>query len=56
MILKIKNIYIIFNVGQHLPLSGGSFVMVTKEPLGVVAGIGAWNFPMQTCVWKVFNI
>lgn len=27
--------------------------MVQREPLGVIGGIGAWNFPMQTCVWKV---
>ncbi|XP_064122266.1 4-trimethylaminobutyraldehyde dehydrogenase-like isoform X2 [Macrobrachium nipponense] len=40
-------------VGQHVPLSGGSFAMVQREPLGVIGGIGAWNFPMQTCVWKV---
>lgn len=40
-------------VGQHVPLAGGSFAMVQRQPLGVVGGIGAWNFPMQTCVWKV---
>lgn len=40
-------------VGQHIPLGGGSFAMVQRQPLGVVGGIGAWNFPMQTCVWKV---
>jgi aldehyde dehydrogenase family 9 protein A1 len=23
------------------------------EPFGVVGAIGAWNYPFQTCVWKV---
>nr|XP_045612599.1 4-trimethylaminobutyraldehyde dehydrogenase-like isoform X1 [Procambarus clarkii] len=40
-------------IGQHVPLHGGSFAMVQRQPLGVIGGIGAWNFPMQTCVWKV---
>lgn len=39
--------------GQHIPLSNDSFAIVCREPLGVVAGIGAWNFPLQTCSWKV---
>lgn len=39
--------------GHHVPLEGNSFAMVSREPLGVIAGIGAWNFPMQTCTWKV---
>ncbi|KAF2344427.1 Aldehyde dehydrogenase domain, partial [Trinorchestia longiramus] len=38
--------------GLHVPLAGGSFALVAREALGVVAGIGAWNFPMQTAVWK----
>jgi len=43
--------------GQHVHLSGpgdagGSFCYVRREPLGVTAGIGAWNYPLQGCVWK----
>nr|CAD7201894.1 unnamed protein product [Timema douglasi] len=37
--------------GQHIPLRNDSFALVCREPLGVIAGIGAWNFPMQT-TWK----
>lgn len=39
--------------GQHNQLSKGTFGLVKREPLGVIAGIGAWNYPMQTCSWKV---
>lgn len=39
--------------GQHFDLPGGSFVMVRKEPLGVVAAIGAWNYPFQVMSWKM---
>ncbi|KAK7871852.1 hypothetical protein R5R35_006444 [Gryllus longicercus] len=39
--------------GQHVPFQGNSFAIVSREPLGVVGGIGAWNFPLQTCSWKV---
>ena len=34
-------------------MPGGSFAMVTREPYGVVAGIGPWNYPLQSCTWKV---
>ena len=40
------------NVGQHLPLSNGSFSYNIREPLGVCGGIGAWNYPFQMSVWK----
>jgi len=40
-------------VGQHVKMAGGSWAYVSKEPLGVIGGIGAWNYPMQTCMWKV---
>ena len=33
--------------GQHVKMGGGSWAYVTREPLGVVGGIGAWNYPMQ---------
>lgn len=31
---------------------GGDFVYTRREPLGVCAGIGAWNYPMQIAAWK----
>ena len=33
-------------------MPGGSFCLVSREPYGVVAGVGAWNYPLQTCTWK----
>ena len=37
--------------GQHIDL-GGDFVYTRREPLGVCAGIGAWNYPTQIACWK----
>ncbi|MGH3441835.1 MAG: betaine-aldehyde dehydrogenase [Nitriliruptorales bacterium] len=37
--------------GEHFDL-GGSFVYTRREPLGVCAGIGAWNYPLQIAAWK----
>ncbi|XP_063056891.1 4-trimethylaminobutyraldehyde dehydrogenase A-like [Engraulis encrasicolus] len=31
--------------GQHIQLPGGSFAYTRREPLGVCAGIGAFNYP-----------
>jgi betaine-aldehyde dehydrogenase len=31
---------------------GKSFAYTRREPLGVVAGIGAWNYPLQIACWK----
>ena len=31
---------------------GGDFVYTRREPLGVCAGIGAWNYPIQIAAWK----
>ena len=39
--------------GQHAKLPGGSFAIISKEPLGVVGGVGAWNYPLQTATWKI---
>uniref|UniRef100_UPI00358FE47F 4-trimethylaminobutyraldehyde dehydrogenase isoform X2 n=1 Tax=Myxine glutinosa TaxID=7769 RepID=UPI00358FE47F len=38
--------------GQHIPLGAQAFVYTRREPLGVCAGIGAWNFPFQGACWK----
>ena len=37
--------------GQTVPL-GGDFAYTLREPLGVCAGIGAWNYPSQIACWK----
>lgn len=31
---------------------GGDFYYTRKEPLGICAGIGAWNYPLQIACWK----
>ena len=36
-------------------LPGGSWGHASREPLGVVGGVGAWNYPLQTCTWKVLG-
>ncbi|MFC5695033.1 betaine-aldehyde dehydrogenase [Pseudomonas sp. GCM10022186] len=38
--------------GEQIPLRETSFVYTRREPLGVVAGIGAWNYPVQIAMWK----
>lgn len=38
--------------GDYLQLSNGSFSYTVREPLGVVGGIGAWNYPFQMASWK----
>ncbi|MBD2796229.1 betaine-aldehyde dehydrogenase [Xenorhabdus sp. 18] len=38
--------------GQQIPLRESSFFYTRREPLGVVAGIGAWNYPIQIALWK----
>ncbi|XP_068175929.1 4-trimethylaminobutyraldehyde dehydrogenase A [Antennarius striatus] len=38
--------------GQHIQLPGGAFAYTRREPLGVCAGIGAWNFPFQIATMK----
>lgn len=38
--------------GLQIPLRDSAFVYTRREPLGVVAGIGAWNYPIQIALWK----
>ncbi len=37
--------------GHHYDL-GSSFAYTRREPLGVCAGVGAWNYPLQIACWK----
>ncbi len=37
--------------GEHIGLKG-AFAYTRREPLGICAGIGAWNYPIQIACWK----
>ena len=39
-------------LGQHIPVAGGEAITV-REPLGVVALITPWNFPLAIASWKM---
>jgi betaine-aldehyde dehydrogenase len=36
--------------GEYVP---GNTTMIRREPLGVVAGITPWNYPLWQAVWKI---
>ncbi len=38
--------------GTYQELGNGDFFYTRQEPLGIVAGIGAWNYPIQIAMWK----
>lgn len=38
--------------GETTQLRTGAWIYTTKNPLGVCAGIGAWNYPIQIALWK----
>ncbi|TLZ14887.1 MAG: betaine-aldehyde dehydrogenase [Gammaproteobacteria bacterium] len=38
--------------GEHFDLGPRAFGYTRREPHGVVAGIGAWNYPLQIACWK----
>lgn len=38
--------------GSQIPVRDSAFAYTRREPLGVVAGIGAWNYPIQIALWK----
>ncbi len=39
-------------INEQIPIDGNCFAYTLREPLGVVAGIGAWNYPIQVASWK----
>ncbi len=38
--------------GDQQPLGESQFFYTRREPLGICAGIGAWNYPIQIAMWK----
>ncbi|KAK2865029.1 hypothetical protein FQN49_003975 [Arthroderma sp. PD_2] len=38
--------------GETVQLRDDAWVYTKKAPLGVCAGIGAWNYPIQIALWK----
>jgi len=39
--------------GDTIPVKGNALVYTLREPLGVIAAIVPWNFPLLLAVWKV---
>jgi acyl-CoA reductase-like NAD-dependent aldehyde dehydrogenase len=39
--------------GDTIPVKGSGLVYTLREPLGVVAAIVPWNFPLLLAMWKV---
>jgi betaine-aldehyde dehydrogenase len=38
--------------GESVDLGRSAMGYTRREPLGIVAGIGAWNYPLQIACWK----
>ena len=39
--------------GEVAPVGGSALATVTREPLGVIAAVIPWNFPLEMAVWKL---
>ena len=39
--------------GEVAPAGPGDLALVRREPLGVVAAVVPWNFPLEIAVWKI---
>lgn len=42
--------------GETIQLRDDAWAYTKKEPLGVCAGIGAWNYPIQMCVITLISV
>ncbi|MDI9348845.1 MAG: betaine-aldehyde dehydrogenase [Candidatus Symbiobacter sp.] len=40
------------DTGDYVDLGQNAFGYTRREPIGVVAAIGAWNYPLQIACWK----
>lgn len=38
--------------GEQQPMGDSQFFYTRREALGICAGIGAWNYPIQIAMWK----
>jgi acyl-CoA reductase-like NAD-dependent aldehyde dehydrogenase len=41
------------NTGETIPVAGSAFTYTLREPVGVVAAITPWNFPLMMPTWKI---
>ncbi|ROO86902.1 gamma-glutamyl-gamma-aminobutyraldehyde dehydrogenase [Actinocorallia herbida] len=39
--------------GEVAPTSAADLAVVTREPLGVVAAVVPWNYPLEMAIWKL---
>ena len=39
--------------GETIPIADNAFTYTLREPIGVVAAITPWNFPLMLAVWKI---
>ncbi len=39
--------------GEVAPTAPGNLAIVTHEPLGVVAAVVPWNYPLEMAIWKL---
>jgi gamma-glutamyl-gamma-aminobutyraldehyde dehydrogenase len=39
--------------GEVAPTGGGALATVTREPLGVIAAVVPWNYPLDMAAWKL---
>jgi 4-(gamma-glutamylamino)butanal dehydrogenase len=39
--------------GEVAPTAAGQLALVTREPLGVIAAVVPWNYPLETAMWKL---
>src|SRR5690606_23052324 len=35
------------------PTGSGAIAMISREPIGVVAAVVPWNFPLDLAIWKL---
>ena len=40
-------------MGETIPVKGNYLTYTLREPIGVVAAIVPWNFPLLLAAWKV---